>query len=126
MKLLTIISHPYTLLTSFFFIIVGGQQIDTFYLLYLVTGLPNGSWYSIAGLLGIGVILYSHIRYREHDTSMDEHFTNLIGVIMLVLSLFLFFYSNSGAFDYGAFNQWVLLTSIMIFCIFVTCFIVIL
>ncbi len=126
MKFLSIISHPYALVTSFFFIIVSGQQVDQVYVRYLVAGLPGGAWHSLAGLSGIGLILYSHFRYRDRDKTLDEHFTNLVGVIMLVLSLFLFFYANAESYPAEAFNQGIFLTTMLIFCIFVTCFILIL
>src|SRR5215217_4102420 len=91
MKLLSVISHPYALVASFFLIIIGGQQIDQFYLQYLLAGLPSGAWHSIAGVTGISLILFSHLRFGDKDR-LEIHFANLLGVILLVLSLFFFFY----------------------------------
>lgn len=126
MKLLSIISHPYALVASFFLIIIGGQQIDQFYLQFLLSGLRSGAWHSVAGITGISLILFSHLRFGDGDKSLEAHLTNLLGVILLVLSLFLFFYAGRDTLVAETFNQGIFLTSMTIFCIFVTCFITIL
>lgn len=125
MKIKEIISHPYTLVTSFFLVTVTGDQADGIYFQYLIFGIPEGALYSIFGTIGIAVILFSHFKYKRYDLSMDECLINLLGAVLLILSLFLFFYHNADNFQFGTYGQTVTLATLLVFGILTTCFITI-
>ena len=125
MKIREVISHPYTLVTSFFLITISGHSAGSVYFLYLALGVLYGEVYSILGIVGIAVILFSHFKYKGYDQSMDECLINLAGAILLVLSLFLFFYSYAENFNLGAYDQASTFASLLVFGIFTTCFITI-
>ncbi len=127
MNLKTILSHPYPLLLSFLLVVTSVQPIVEFYCIYLLTGLFCGSLYSIAGSMGVIIILYSHFRYRRENFNLDACFINLVGSVLMIVSLFLFFLIHH--YDIiipGHLNQLFPFTSLLVFCILVTCFITVL
>lgn len=123
MKLKKIISHPYTLVVSFSLITVTGQQAGGVYFLYLILGISYGAVYAILGTMGIAVILFSHFKYKRYDQSMDECLINLIGAVLLILSLFLFFYHNAAQLNFRIYAQLTTLISLFVFGILTTCFV---
>lgn len=127
MKLKRILSHPYALLISFLLVVTSIQPIVEFYCIYLFTGLFCGNLYSIAGTLGIIIILYSHFRYSREKFSLDACFINLVGAVLMIVSLFLFFLIHH--YDViipGDLSHLFPFTSLLLFCILVTCFITVL
>ncbi|MEO5997435.1 MAG: hypothetical protein ABIN89_11900 [Chitinophagaceae bacterium] len=126
MKLKAIIIHPYTLVISFSLVFISGQPMSGFYFLYLVLGLYYGAIYSIIGSLGICVILFSHFKFKGTHKNLDAGFINLIGAVLLIISLFLFFYLTRDVNISTIFVQLFPFISLLIFCILVTCFVTIL
>lgn len=123
MKIRKILGHPYTLVTSFFLITITGQQASGIYFGYLVLGMSYGAVYSILGTMGIAVILFSHFKYKRYDQSMDESIINLLGAVLLILSLFLFFYHNTDKLSVGIYGQAITLVTLLVFGVLTTCFI---
>jgi hypothetical protein len=115
MKLIKIITHPITLSISFLIIIISGQHLGGFYLLYILLGLPHGSIHSIFGAVGVATLLFSSYKYRGKFNYLIEPCFNIAGVILLSLSLFLFFYNDKDHYNYGTFYQTVPLASLILF-----------
>src|SRR5689334_8187432 len=115
MKFRRIISHPYTLMTSFFFIVVGAKPIGGIYFLYLILGLSYGAVYSILDIGGIAVILFSHFQYKRLVQSIDDCVINLADDILLILSLLLFFYFEAERFNVSLHGQVFSLLNLIVF-----------
>ena len=126
MKLKAIIIHPYTLVLSFSLISISGHPMSGFYFLYLITGLYYGAIYAIIGILGIFMILFSHFKFKGTNKNLDASFVNLIGAVLLIISLFLFFYLTREINISTIFVQLFPLISLLVFCILVSCFVIIL
>lgn len=105
MNILKIITHPYTIIISFFAVMISGQQIGGFYLLYLLLGLPHGAIHSLLALGGIILLLISYNKFKKNRNYMLGRVINLVGLILLLLSLFFFFYKDKQHYNYGTFYQ---------------------
>jgi hypothetical protein len=67
LKGVKILSHPVPFITYFLFLpIVPGQRYS-FYFNYIVEGLQGLKFYAFAAVAGIGVLLYSLIRYKRKN-----------------------------------------------------------
>jgi hypothetical protein len=120
MKLISIISHPVTLIISFLMIMISGKSIGGFYVLYFVLGLPYGQLYSIVALAGIMAILCAI--YVKSRRSRVKAIINLSGVMFLFCSVFLFFYNDKDGYNYGTFYQSVPIMSFLLFLMIAFCF----
>jgi hypothetical protein len=105
MNILKIITHPYTIIASFFVIMISGQHIGGFYLLYLLLGLPHGAIHSLLALSGIILLLISYNKFKKNRNYMLGRVINIVGLILLLLSLFFFFYKDKQHYNYGTFYQ---------------------
>ena len=114
MKTMKFLTHPYTLIASFFFILISGQHLGGFYLLYLLLGLPHGGVHSIAALIGVTLLLSSYSSNEERG-QLTKSLLNTFGVLLFLLSLFLFFYNDTENYNYGTFVQLVPQITIAIF-----------
>ncbi len=124
MKLKILITHPFTLIASFLLIFISGQHHGYFYLQELIIGLIYGQVYSIVGMLGISIILFCHYKYKGVTNNLEACFINLIGSVLLIISLFLFFYNMEDVYVSGTFVQIVPLISLLAFCILVSFFVI--
>lgn len=115
MKLIKIITHPITLIISFLIIIISGQHLGGFYFLYILLGLPYGTVHSIFAVIGVAILLFNSYKYRGRFNYLIEPFLNIAGVILLSLSLFLFFYNDKDHYNYGTFYQAVPIVSLVLF-----------
>jgi hypothetical protein len=105
MKAIKFITHPYTLITSFLVILISGQHLGGFYAFYLLLGLPYGALHSIIALLGIMVLVLIHNKYKGVKVFTIKYVANLVGLILLVLSLVIFFYKDKSDYNVGTFYQ---------------------
>jgi hypothetical protein len=117
MKAIKIISHPYLLILSFIVILISGENWGGFYILYLLLGLPHGGLHSILALLGIGLLVFSYGKYGGNRKYLVAPVFNITGDLLLLASLFFFFYSDKEHYNYGTFYQAVPVIMLSIFCL---------
>jgi hypothetical protein len=99
------ITNPITLIVSFLIILISGQQFGGFYLLYLFLGLSHGAAYAIAGILGTVLLILSSLLTKDGSKSRVNLLVNLPGVVLLWLSLLLFFYNDKRNYNASTFSQ---------------------
>ncbi len=124
MKIKILLTHPFTLIANFLLVIISGPWYSHFYFQELITGLLNGELYSIFGIVGILIIVFSHFKYKEVINNLEACFINLIGGVLLIVSLCLFFYRVKVISVSGTFVQIVPLISLLTFCILVSFFVI--
>jgi len=124
MKAIKLITHPVTLIICFSLVLISGEHIGGFYLLYILLGLPHGAIHSVLALGGIAILLFSNYKYKRIFTFLIEPFLNITGVVLLSLSLFLFFYKDDQHYNYSTFNQTVPLITIAVFVLLIVSFFV--
>lgn len=112
-----IITHPYIVIISFFIIMISGQHLGGFYLLYLLLALPHGSMHSLLALFGIVLLLISYNKYKRKKIYLIESIINMVATILLILSLFSFFYNDKEHYNFGTFYQIVPQITLVIFSI---------
>ena len=105
MKILKLIVHPWTLIISFLFVMISGQHLGGFFILYLLLGLPFGAIHSFLALIGIIVLLVNHHYVKRPDQAILHFFLNFIGLCFLFFSLFTFFIRDIDRYNYNTFQQ---------------------
>ena len=105
MKMIKLITHPVTIIIGFLLIMISGEHLGGCYLLYILLGLPHGAVHSLLAIVGIGLLLFSNYKYQQQFIFNIEPVLNIIGLILLLLSLFLFFYNDKSHYNYGTFYQ---------------------
>ncbi|WP_033412005.1 hypothetical protein, partial [Segetibacter koreensis] len=73
-----------------------------FFLLYLLLGLPYGAIHSVLALVAIIILILNLHKYRRRET-IKACLLEILGVLLLLLSLFLFFYNDTTHYNYGTF-----------------------
>lgn len=114
MKLISLITHPVLVVTLFCLTLVSGQHFGGFYLLYIILALPHGGIHAVLALLGIGTLLFSYGRYQRQSKVLIEPLLNVLGVLLLYLSLYLFFL-NSLHYNSATFEQPIPILSYVLF-----------
>lgn len=90
MKVLKILTHPYTLIISFLMIMISGEHLGGFYVLYLLLALPINASHSLLALIGIGLLLFSYHKYQGKSSHIVEAIVNIAGALLLFLSIYFF------------------------------------
>ncbi len=117
MKVIKIITHPYLIISSLFCIIIFGKGWAGFYLLYLLFGLPYGAIHSLLALCGIVLLLVGNQKYKRKKESVIECLMEIIGVFLLMLSVFLFFYNDKKNYNFPTFHELLSLIMLILFLI---------
>lgn len=105
MKAIKIITHPVLLILSFLFILISGEHLGGFYLLYLLLALPHGGIHALVALVGISMLIFTYIKFNRENRYIIEAIINMAGAACLVVSLFLFFYNDRSGYNAGTFEQ---------------------
>jgi len=100
-----LITHPLTVIATFLIIIISGQQFGGFYLLYLILGLPHAAIHSITGVCGIALLLFNILQSKLWNRNQISALINLGGIVLLWLSLFLFFNNDKSNYNIATFYQ---------------------
>ncbi len=100
-----VFKHPLAVIISFIMILISGKQTGGFYILYLLLGLPHGGIHSITGILGTLLLLFGNIKSKQWGGNYISLCLNLLGVLLLWLSLFSFFYNDKGNYNIATFYQ---------------------
>ena len=125
MKSINIINNPVVLVTVFCLILISGEHWGGFYLLYILLGLPHGALHSIAAVAGITILLFSNYKYKRTFTHVAEPLINITGVVLLGLSLFFFFYTDSNQYNHSTFRETVPLIILALFTLLAVSFFII-
>ena len=124
MKVMKFITHPYLMIFVFCCILVSGEHWGGFYLVYLLLALPHGGIHSIFAVLGVGMLLFSFHKYMRTKTFLIESVLNILGNLLLVFSLVLFFHNDREGYNAGTFEQAVPIITLILFSLISICFLV--
>lgn len=124
MKTFNILTHPVLLIASFLFILISGEHLGGFYLMYLLLALPHGGIHALLGLLGIALLVFSYVKYKRANKGFVEPVFNILGVCCMVLSLFFFFYRDKQGYNDGTFEQLVPQITLILFAVLSLLFII--
>ena len=115
MKTIKVISHPITLIICFSLVLISGEHLGGFYLLYILLGLPHAAIHSLLAVGGITILLFANYKYKREFSYLIEPILNITGVIFLSLSLILFFYNDKSQYNYSTFYQTIPQLSLALF-----------
>ena len=108
MTLFRILSHPYTFLLCYIFLVISGQHVGGFYSLYILTGLFAGANHSLLAAGGTLLIIVAHKVVHDRRIKTSIFF---LGFCLLVLSLFIFFLSDTRHYNWSTFEEVLPVTS---------------
>jgi hypothetical protein len=114
-----IITHPLFIILIFCGVLISGEAMGGFYLLYILLGLPYFAFHSIAGIIGIVCLFFSY--YSKKGT---QPVLNIVGAICITASLVYFFLQPTGEYNYNTFSQFLPLLTVILFVIFLLIFII--
>lgn len=121
MKLRLLITHPYTLIISFLFILISGEHLGGFYAFYLLLALPSAGIHSLLAFAGIILLIVNH--YQRNGGVFSSKAWAVVGAFLLLASLMVFFLQEGGQYNWGTFFQLIPLLTIAIFVILFIMFI---
>lgn len=121
MKIFKFLSHPYTLIFAFLFILISGQHLGGFYALYILLGLMHGVLHAVLGFLGIVVLLLSFHLTLERRIVIRQTL-NLLGIALLFASVFFFFRNDTERYNWGTFEESVPLFTLIFASFIAFCF----
>lgn len=104
MKLFRFLSHPYTLLFCFSFMVISGESMGGFYIMYILLGLLRGVLHSLLGFYGIlALVIGFHLSLKRHI--FIKQIFGVIGVFLMSASVFFFFWKDTAHYNWGTFDQ---------------------
>lgn len=115
MKALKVLTHPLSLVICFLLIMISGEHLGGFYLLYLLLALPHGSLYSLLGISGALILLVNYYGMKKVLSRYFFIFINIAGSFLLAWSLYTFFKNDTGHYNYGTFSQAVPIITLTLF-----------
>lgn len=104
MKLFHILSHPYTLITCFSFMIISGQSMGGFFIMYILLGLLHGVLHSLLGFYGILLLVIGHHLSLKRNVFIKQGI-KLAGLSLMFASVFFFFSNDSAHYNWPTFSQ---------------------
>ncbi|MEI6949856.1 hypothetical protein V9K67_21900 [Paraflavisolibacter sp. H34] len=109
-----IAGHPRATIITFCLVMISGEAFGGPYLIYLLLALPHGGLYS---LVGVGGILCLYIGHKIQGTKKHwvKPVLQLSGILLTILSLFIFFALDRRHYNYGTFEQTVPLVTLFLF-----------
>ena len=115
MKFIQFITHPLFLITHFLLIIISGESFGGFYCFYLALALPYGGVHTILAMLGMCILIFSYAKYKNNFNYQIEPILNISGAVLLISSLFSFFYNDVDHYNYRTFYETVPLVILILF-----------
>jgi hypothetical protein len=123
MKLFRILSHPYTLIFCFSFMIISGESTGGFYIMYILLGLLHGVLHSLLGFYGMLVLIISfHIRPKQKV--FIKQLLNVVGVALMFASVFFFFKNDTAHYNWGTFEQGLPMFTLVFTALIAICFLI--
>ena len=121
MKFIKILTHPILLIISFSMIIIIGQKFSGFYIMYVFMALFELHIHAVWAFIGAILLAVGHQR-KENDKA--KGMISITGSLLLVLSVFTFFYNDKDHYNWDTFNQARSLISLGIFGMFWIVFVI--
>jgi hypothetical protein len=121
MKAIHIIGHPISNIILFMLVLISGEAWGGFYIVYLLVALPHGSIHSLLGIGGLLCLYLSYKIYRKEKKHWVRPALHLAGILLAVLSLYVFFIRDTSKYNYATFEQSVPLLSLLLFGISILC-----
>jgi hypothetical protein len=115
MKFLNIAGHPIIVSVLFSLILISGEMFGGVYLMYLLMSLPTFSSHSILGFTGL---VLANTKFKS---SRKFEWIQLIGTLLMVLSLCIFFNHDKENYNINTFRQTLPLVSLILFIMSVLC-----
>ncbi len=122
MNIFRIILSPFVIVLSFLLIVISGEQVGGFYFVYLSRALPHGTLYVILAIAGILILLLNLIK-PIWNNPFFKSIINQVGGLSLLMSVYVFFFSDSTEYNLNTFSQVVPLITILVFLLLVCGFI---
>jgi GNAT superfamily N-acetyltransferase len=122
MKFFKIISHPYTLIICFLMIMISGEHLGGFYALYILLALPFGGVHAFLAIGGIVILLVTHKKLQSKG--LASVLLNYVGVLLLFLSLYYFFWADKKHYNWGTFDQTVPVLTMILTAFVAVCFLI--
>ena len=97
------ITHPLFIIIYFMLLIINGENVSSLYCKYLLSGNLSIKIYSIIGNIGWSILLLNFLINSKR--SIFSIIVNLIGFILIVLSIVLFFYADTNHYGYYTFSR---------------------
>lgn len=116
MTLKNIITHPFAVLISFMIVLISGEHVGGFYIIYLLMGITHGAIHSLLGMAGIALLVPGLLTPQRKQVS-SIYLLNIIGAVCMLLSLFLFFFNDEHRYNIGTFYQFIPFCTIILFCL---------
>jgi len=105
MKIFKILSHPYTLILCYSFIMISGEHWGGFYATYVLLALPAGYIHSLLAVAGIISIAVSYHWMGGQNSKLTAQLMNVLGVLLLLASIVYFFKKDVRHYNWGTFEQ---------------------
>lgn len=121
MKFIQILGHPIVLASSFCLLLISGEHLGGFYLLYILLGLPFFAAHSLLGAMAIVFVLLRTNAKLLKKNSISVT-TSLTGAALMVSSIVVFFYSDKTGYNEGTFHQTVPILSFILFAFLLLCY----
>lgn len=123
MKLFKILSHPYTLICSFSFMIISGESLGGFYIMYILLGLLHGVLHSLLGFYGMLLLVLGYHLPLKRNLWVKQ-LLSVSGVLLMFLSVFFFFRNDAAHYNWGTFEQGFPLFTLVFTAIIAFCFLI--
>lgn len=123
MKFFKILSHPYTFIFSFLFIVISGEHLGGFYALYILLGLLPGVIHSLLGFFGILILVLGYQLPRTTKAYIKQCLS-IVGAGMMFTSIYLFFKNDTAHYNWGTFEQSIPVATLVLFGLLGLCFLI--
>ena len=112
MKLFKILSHPYTLILCFSCMLISGESLGGFYIMYILLGLLHGVLHSLLGFYGM-LLLFVGYHLPLKRNKWIKQLLSAIGFLLMVASVYFFFSQDTAHYNWGTFEQTVPLFTLL-------------
>jgi hypothetical protein len=123
MKLFKILSHPYTLICCFSFMIISGASMGGFYIMFILLGLLHGVLHSLLGFYGMLLLVIGYHLPLKRNFWMKQ-LLSVIGLLLMFASVFFFFKNDNEHYNWGTFEQGLPMFTLIFTAFIAFCFLV--
>lgn len=112
MKAIKILGHPISVMVLFSMLLISGENLGGFYLMYLLMALPHAAIYAMLGFAGLISMFAGYMIGTIINILKPVFYVS--AEVLMVSSLFLFF-KNSRGYNDATFHQTVPLICFVLF-----------